>query len=43
VVKGSSEEIADMLADENEKLMEQGAHNILIYNDLKAFREIYSQ
>jgi hypothetical protein len=43
VVKGSSQEIADMLADEKEKLMESGVHNILIYNDLKAFREIYSQ
>ena len=44
VVKGSSQEIADiMVADEKKKLMEPGAHNILIYNDLKAFREIYSQ
>jgi hypothetical protein len=43
VVKGSSQEIADMLADEKKKLMEPGAHNILIYNDLKAFCEIYSQ
>ena len=39
VVEGSSKEIADMLADEKEKLMEPGAHNILIYNDLKAFHE----
>ena len=43
VVNGSSKEIADMLADEKEKLMEPGAHNILVYNDLKAFREIYSR
>lgn len=43
VLKGSFQEIADMLSDEKEKLMEPGAHNILIYNDLKAFREIYSQ
>jgi MEDS: MEthanogen/methylotroph, DcmR Sensory domain len=43
VVKGSSKEIADMLADEKEKLMEPGAHNILIYNHLKPFREIYSR
>ena len=43
VVKESFQEIADMLADEKKKLMEPGAHNILIYNDLKAFREIYSQ
>ncbi len=42
VVKGSVQEIADMLADDKQKLMEPGAHNILIYNDLKAFREIYS-
>jgi len=44
VVNGSSQEIADiMVADEKKKLMEPGAHNILIYNNLKAFREIYSQ
>ena len=43
VVKGSSQEIAGMLVDEKEKLMEPGAHNILVYNDLKAFREIYSR
>jgi hypothetical protein len=44
VVKGSFQEIADiMVADEKNKLMEPSAHNILIYNDLKAFREIYSQ
>jgi hypothetical protein len=43
VVKGSSQEIAGMLVDEKEKLMEPGAHNILVYNDSKAFREIYSR
>ena len=43
VVKGSFQEIANMLADEKEKLIEPGVHNILIYNDLKAFRQIYSQ
>jgi hypothetical protein len=43
VVKGSIQEISDMLADDKQKLMEPGAHNILIYNDLKVFREIYSQ
>jgi DcmR-like sensory protein len=42
-LEGGPKEIADMLADEKEELMEPGAHNILIYNDLKAFREIYSQ
>ena len=45
VLKGSSQEIADWMADEKDKkqLMEPGAHNILIYNDLKTLREIYSQ
>ena len=32
-----------MLADEKETMMEPGAHNILVYNDSKAFREIYSR
>jgi hypothetical protein len=43
VVKGSFQDIADMLADEKKKLIEPGAHNMLIYNDLKTVREIYSQ
>jgi hypothetical protein len=43
LVEGSPKEIADRLIDEKEKLMEPGAHNILIYSDLKAFREIHSQ
>jgi hypothetical protein len=43
VVTGSSKEIAHKLADEKEKLMEPGAHSTLIFNDLKAFREIHSQ
>jgi hypothetical protein len=43
VLKGSFQEIADRMTNEKKKLMEPGAHNILIYNDLKAFREIYSQ
>jgi MEDS: MEthanogen/methylotroph, DcmR Sensory domain len=43
VMHANSQEIADWMADEKKKLMEPGAHNILIYNDLKAFREIYSQ
>jgi hypothetical protein len=45
MVKGSFQEIADWMADEKDKkqLMEPGAHNVLIYNDLKALREIYSQ
>lgn len=45
VVKGSFQGIADRMTDETDKkqLMESGAHNMLIYNDLKALREIYSQ
>ena len=45
VVKGNIQEIGDWMADEKDKkqLMEPGAHNILIYNDLKTLREIYSQ
>ena len=43
VLKGSFQEIADMLSDEKEKMMEPSAYNILIYNDLKAFRENFSQ
>jgi hypothetical protein len=45
VVKGSIQEIADLMTDEKDKkhLMEPGAHNILIYNGLKALREIYIQ
>ena len=41
VVKGSIQEIGDWMADEKDKKqpMEPGAHNILIYNDLKTLRE----
>jgi hypothetical protein len=42
VVKGSSQEIAKIIAEKDKELMEPGAHNLLIYNDLKSFREIYS-
>jgi hypothetical protein len=42
VMTGSSQEIAFQMA-ENNKLIEPGSHNLLIYNDLKKFREIYSQ
>jgi len=42
VVKGSSQEIAKIMAEEDKELMEPGAHNLLIYNDLKSFREIYN-
>jgi hypothetical protein len=41
MVNGSSQEIADMMVEK--KLLEPGDHNLLIYNDLRAFREIYSQ
>jgi MEDS: MEthanogen/methylotroph, DcmR Sensory domain len=47
MVIGSSEEIVDMMASkkdkEEKKLIEPGSHNLLIYNDLKAFREIYEK
>ncbi len=45
-VIGGSHEIADMMTqekDNEEKLIEPGSHNLLIYNDLKAFREIYGK
>lgn len=42
VVKGSSQEIVKILAEKDKELMEPGAHNLLIYNDLKSFREIYN-
>ena len=42
VVKGSSQEIAKIMAENDKELLEAGAHNLLIYNDLKSFREIYS-
>jgi hypothetical protein len=41
IVKGGSQEIAEMMVEN--KLLEAGGHNLLIYNDLKTFREIYSQ
>jgi MEDS: MEthanogen/methylotroph, DcmR Sensory domain len=40
---GSSQEIAFQMSEKNNKLIEPGSHNLLIYNDLKKFREIYSQ
>jgi len=43
VMTGSSQEIAFKMAEKNNKLIEPGSHNLLIYNDLKKFREIYSQ
>ncbi len=41
MVKGSFQEIADKMVEK--KLIEPCNHNLLIYNDLKAFREVYSQ
>jgi MEDS: MEthanogen/methylotroph, DcmR Sensory domain len=46
MVIGSSEEIVDMMGsekDKEKKLIEPGSHNLLIYNDLKAFHEIYEK
>jgi hypothetical protein len=43
VMTGSSQEIAFQMAENNNKLIVPGSHNLLIYNDLKKFREIYSQ
>jgi len=42
VVKGSSQEIANMMVTEK-KLIEPGSHNLLIYSEFRTFREIYSQ
>jgi hypothetical protein len=41
IVKGGSQEIAEMMVEN--KLLESGGHYLLIYNDLKTLREIYSQ
>ena len=41
MVKGSSQEIAKLMAEK--KLIEPGGHNLLIYDDLNTFREIYSR
>ncbi len=49
VIASPQEIIADLMAWEKNKknkklpLIEPGSHNLLIYNDLKAFHEIYSQ
>jgi hypothetical protein len=39
IVHGNSSEIAETMT---KKLIEPGSHNLLIYNDLKTLREIYS-
>ena len=41
IVHGKSLQIAEIMAEK--RLIEPGSHNLLIYNDLKTFREIYSQ
>jgi hypothetical protein len=41
VLHGSFEEIAKTMIEK--KLIEPGSHNLLIYDDLNTFREIYSQ
>lgn len=41
VLHGSSKEIAKKMIEK--KLIEPGSHNLLIYDDLRTFREIYSQ
>jgi MEDS: MEthanogen/methylotroph, DcmR Sensory domain len=41
VVKESSQEIANTVV--KKKLIEPGSHNLLIYDDLRTFREIYSE
>ena len=40
IVRGNSLEIPEIMA--NEKLIEPGGHNLLIYDNLKTLREIYS-
>jgi hypothetical protein len=41
IVNGKSLEIAETTARKD--LIEPGSHTLLVYNDLKAFREIYTQ
>jgi DcmR-like sensory protein len=44
IVYGNSLEIAEAAAEKKKKsLIEPGSHTLLVYNDLKAFSEIYSQ
>jgi hypothetical protein len=42
-VYGNSLEIAEAAAEKKKSLIEPGSHTLLVYNDLKAFSEIYSQ
>ncbi len=41
IVHGNSLELAQTMA--NKELIEPGSHNLLVYDDLKTFREIYTQ
>lgn len=43
IVRGNSLEIAEAAAEKKKSLIEPGSHTLLVYNDLEAFREIYSQ
>ena len=43
IVRGNSLEIVETAAEKKKSLIEPGSHTLLVYNDLKAFREIYSQ
>jgi hypothetical protein len=43
IVCGNSPEIVETAAGKKKSLIEPGSHTLLVYNDLKAFREIYSQ
>jgi hypothetical protein len=41
IVHGNSLELAQTMA--NKELIEPGSHNLLVYDDLKTFREIYTR
>ena len=43
IVYGNSLEIAEAAAEKKKSLIEPGSHTLLVYNELEAFREIYSQ
>ncbi len=43
IVNVNTQEIAETLERKKKSLIEPGSHTLLVYNDLKAFREIYCQ
>jgi MEDS: MEthanogen/methylotroph, DcmR Sensory domain len=43
IVRGDSQQIAETAAKKKKSLIEPGSHTLLVYNDLNAFREIYTQ